>query len=187
MLAWYSRRAVMSSSDPQRPDSELAADVLAEALFNLSVVKDEDSLFQDLSERYRSNLDFRQEAFCLQRFVYLAASVALALTHEQARQPRSYHAIKALKHLVTQEAVHRPGFSTEKKLDDTIEEAASKLHDLIFTDPELKPGYSFDWAREWIKDCGVDEVNPAVLFKFAHTWRNQYLALARGIRETRII
>lgn len=176
----------MSDSTAQQPDSEVPADVLAQTLFIIFVIGDEGTRFYDLLKDWESHPTFRPDTFRFQLFAYLVATVALALTHEYSRQPNSVKVITALKRLVTAEAVQREVSSVED-LDDAIEKAASKLHDLLFTDPQAKPAYCFEWAREWLKLCGIDEYNPQVLFEFSYRWKSGYVALRKSIKETCII
>jgi hypothetical protein len=163
-------------------DADLAADKLAEALFTLFVIGDERTLLAELRQRCESSPSFRPDVFESQVFAYLAASIALALTNEYARQPKSADVISSLRRLVRDEAARR-GQSMDD-LDDSIEEAAEKLGTLIDADPNS--GYSFDWAREWLNRCGVEECNPAVLFDLSHKWKVQSITLLKSVSETRI-
>jgi|HubBroStandDraft_6_1064221.scaffolds.fasta_scaffold223102_3 hypothetical protein len=165
-------------------ESDVTPDELADTLFALFLIRHEHTLFEELRIRCDSSPTFRPDAFESQIFAYLAASIALALTYEYVRQPKTAEVISSLKSLVHGEVVRR-GQSMDE-VDDSIEEAAQRLTRLIDADPEVDTGYSFNWAQEWLKRCGVEEYNPAVLFHFSLKWKMQNLALAKSVSGARI-
>lgn len=176
----------MSAFQPQEPREEVPAETLAQHLFTFFVIGNECTLFRHVRDRCEASPTFLPEVFGFQVFVYLVASIAIVLTNEYSRQPNSVKVIVSLKRLVHDEVVRRGIHSTDD-VEGAIEEAASKLHGLLYTDPEAKPGYCFDWSQEWLKACGVEEYNPQVLFEFAHKWNTQNVVLAKMINEMRIV
>jgi len=174
----------MPRSPNELPDESVPAQTLASQLFTHFVLGDETSLFDSLRFRYEHVPRLQLEAFHKQVFLYLIATVAIALMNESYRQPAAAKVIEFFKHLVHEEVVRR-GQSVED-VDNAVEKASVDLHALLFTDPAPSPTKSFDWTQAWLRQIAIVEFNPATLFQVSQTWRNQHVTLAKLIGETQI-
>ena len=163
------------------PASELAA-----LLFSRYVLADEATVMRHELDRYKDHPAFKQEVFRRKVFVFLVASVAVALTKRSDKGDANMApVINRFRELVSMEMHSRWG-AMQQDVDESIEMAATSLASLLFTNPESNRGLSFDWAQEWLKGTGVDESNPVTLFKISHTWKVYWIDHAEFISKQRV-
>ena len=172
------------------PDGEarqsISASELAALLFSQYVLADETTVMRCELDRYRDRPCFKQDVFRRKVFLFLVASVAIALTKRTGNGDDSTApVISRFRELVSVEMRSRWG-GMQQDIDESIETAATVLASLIFTDPESDRGLSFDWARQWLKETGVDESNPISLFTISHTWKVHWIDHAKFISTQRV-
>lgn len=166
----------------QRPPTD-RIDEIAAHLFAVFVLEDESVFMVNEFNLIRSQSGFSSTKFERQRFVYLAATVAVALTEVGRNHPVIHEVIPGFRALVSA-TMFRRWHATDDEVDAEIQMTAGDYAALLFTNPAQDRGLSFDWARKWILRVGVDEVNPLVLFQFSHGWKARYLTLSRFLSET---
>lgn len=148
----------------------LKADELAYALVSRAI-EDTESVLSVHDERFRSYATFQPKRFKRQKFIYLVADFALALTAAAKQQSAMAEVVPHFRQKVLVVMGQYWG-DTEAYADEDIEEASADYSKLIFTDPDDETdAFSLEWAQSWLRAVGIDEVNPAVLIGVASTWR----------------
>jgi len=71
--------------------------------------------------------------------------------------------------------------------DDAVECAAADYARLLYANREVNRALLFEWSREWLREVGIDETNPATLFKVGYTWMNYHLTVAKFISMLRVV
>jgi hypothetical protein len=165
----------------------ISASELSTLLFSRYILADEATVMELVElDRYKDHARFKQEVFRRKVFVFLVASVAVALTSRSGNgDAHMAPVIRRFRELVSVEMRSRWG-AMQRDVDESIETAATSLASLVFTDPESNRGLSFDWARKWLEETGVDESNPVTLFKISHTWKAYWIDHAEFISKQRI-
>jgi hypothetical protein len=122
-------------------------------------------------ERFRSYPTFQPQRFERQKFIYLVADFALALTAAAQQQPAMAKVVPHFRQKVLI-VMGKYWGDTEAYADEDIEEASADYANLIFTNADQETDvFSLEWAQSWLRAVGVDEVSPAVLVGVASTWR----------------
>jgi hypothetical protein len=147
----------------------ITPDELSNVLF-LKVLADAPTVLDSYNNRFKQSPTFQANRFERQKFIYLVAGVANALTLATQKQSAIVEVIAAFRSRVRLTMQQSWG-DTEEDSDSEIEESASDYAKLVFTDPEKDKGLSFDWAREWLRRIGIEETNPITLFEISHEWK----------------
>ncbi len=161
---------------------KLTPEELAQRLFSSFVLSDEASIMSSQDSNLKTAPGFESRAFERQRFIYLAASVAIALTNASSRDATVIEVIPHFRRLVTMEMQKRWGDRADR-VDLEIERASSDYGALLFTNPQDDRGLSFDWSKEWLARVGVQESNPATLFLISTAWKTQFLQTAKVLSQ----
>lgn len=160
-----------------------SAEQFAQTLFLMFVIDDEPKIIRSLDLSASPNFD--QKNYERQRFVYLVAIIALALT-DRARKDNQFVAVVShLRRMVRVEMQNR-WHDTEETADDAVEAAAQDCAHLIFSSPETSLGISVTWPKDWLERSGVLETNFIRLFKISQGWKEQYLTLAEIVQRARL-
>jgi len=167
------------ASTPPVPASDFAA-----TLFNGWVIASENMPSASTEiDSYRNDADFQEGLFHKKRFLYTIASVAVALSFLARKRQHYIPAVIAhLRQQVRDEMFRRWGY-TDGPSDLLVQEASENLAKLVFTNPKDQPALSFEWAKEWLKDVGINEFNPVTLFKFSHNRKENVLTLINTIQD----
>lgn len=148
----------------------LTPDELAYTLVSRAV-EDTQSVLSAHDERFRSYSTFQPGRFERQKFIYLVADFALALTAAAQQQPAMAEVVPYFRQKILL-VMQKFWGDTEVYADEDIEEASAYYAKLIFADRDQETdAFSFEWAQTWLRAVGIDEVNPAVLLGVASTWR----------------
>jgi len=166
--------------------ARVQAEELAQLLFSLCVLQEETTVMRKEQSRYDNMAGFQREAFQRQLFLYLVASVAIALTNEHSRRPEISGVIIPFRQLVNSEIARRWRFS-EAEADSAVENASSDLGRLLYANPGAQKGISFEWPQEWLKRVGVTEYDPAALFEINMRWKLHQIHLAKMLSKFRIV
>jgi hypothetical protein len=135
------------------------------------VVEDTPTVLSAHDKRFRGYPTFQPERFERQKFIYLVADFALALTAAAQQQPAMAKVVPYFRQKVLLVMAKYWG-DTEAYADEDIEEASAHYARLIFTNPvEETDAFSLEWAQTWLRAVGIDEANPVVLLGVASTWR----------------
>src|SRR5947207_3862602 len=166
---------------------------IASMLFSTLVEGGEDSVLDDEQQRFGESPDFDASAFERQRFVYLAANVAVALTTAAAKHPKVVQVVTPFCDLVLH-AMRDRWSDSEESADEAVQDASAAYAALVFTDPVDDRGISFDWPQKWLSEIAIEEYNPITLFQIAHTLREYHThtinflsAVLRGEHTARVI
>jgi hypothetical protein len=160
-----------------------SAEQFAQTLFLMFVIDDEPKIIRSLD--LSASPTFDQKNYERQRFVYLVAIIALALT-DRARKDNQFVAVLShLRRMVRVEMQNR-WHDDDETADDAIEEAVQDCAQLILSSPETSRGLSFTWPKGWLERSGVQETNPIRLFKMSYGWRQQYLTLLQVVQRARL-
>jgi hypothetical protein len=162
--------------------TKVRASDLAELLYQQCVLEDEPYADQHLLLGQR--LD--SEALRQRVFLYLVASIILALTWKYRKDPRASGLIPHIKGRAADEA-RRRWSQSEDYLVEEVDTAAIDLEHLLSTDPNENRALSFEWAQAWLAKAGHEECNPGTLFAISFFWQNQYIALGRMLERFRIV
>jgi hypothetical protein len=160
---------------------KLAASELAQQLFTVFVIADEVTIMAPEYGRFASEAGFAPDVFELRRLIYLIASAALALGSIEYMK----NVVPHFRALALDEMLKRRGHN-ETTIDSEIESAVSNCAKLMFADPSKDTGLSFDWAREWLHQVGIEETNPATLFAISTTWKNHFLDTSKFLSNVRM-
>lgn len=147
------------------------------------VIDDEPKIIRSLD--LSASPSFDKNSYERQRFVYLVAIIALALTDRTKKDNQFVAVVSELRRIVRVEMQNR-WRDTEESADDAIEVAAQDCAQLIFSSPETSRGLSFTWPKDWLERSGVQETNPIRLFKISHGWKEQYLTLLQVVQRARL-
>ena len=159
------------------PASTFAAD-----LFINFVLTGEHRATKAAAEHYAdSHGNFESDAFRRKTFVYLAASVNLALSKKQ-RKANLAAVAQHFRHLTTGCMLSQWDM-TASCANEQLVKAGDSLQSLCFSPFHGNTAFAVDWSREWLNDVGVDEKNPDSLFKVAQNWKNTMLFLVEHIEE----
>lgn len=175
MINWFSRRFGDGT-----PASTFAAD-----LFIDFVLTGENRATKAALEHYDKPYGkFESDAFRRKTFVYLAASVSLALSKKQ-RRTNVAAVVQHFRHLTTGSMLSQWGMSTSCA-NEQVMMAGDSLQSLCFSPLNSDFAFSVDWSRGWLSEVGVDETNPVSLFKVAQDWKNTMLFLLQHIDQEKI-
>jgi hypothetical protein len=163
----------------------IEASELASLLFSQCVLADEQKVMRKHFDMYKDWAGFQQDTFNRKVFLYLVANIAIALTNASSKDRNMYAVIGDFKKLVSREMNRRWG-DNQETVDDSVEKAAANYGNILFTNPEQDRGLSFEWSREWLKEAGIDEFNPATLFEVSHTWKIYHIHLAQFLSKQRV-
>ena len=175
MINWFSQRFGDGT-----PASTFAAD-----LFIDFVLTGEDratkAALEHHADAYR---EFESDAFRRKTFVYLVASVSLALS-KKPHKPNLAAVVQHFRHLTTGSMLSQWGVS-ETCADEQIIKAGDSLQTLCFSPLNTDFAFAVDWSRGWLSEVGADETNPVSLFKVAQDWKNTMLFLLEHIDQEKI-
>jgi hypothetical protein len=172
---WFSRRLGDGT-----PASTFAAD-----LFINFVLTGEDRTTKAALEHYAdSHGKFESDAFRRKTFVYLAASVGLALSRNK-HKTNIAAVVQHFRHLTTGSMISQWGMSASCANEQLLK-AGDSLQSLCFSPLNSDFAFAVDWSRGWLNEVGVDEENLASLFQVAQDWKNTMLFLLEHIDQERI-
>jgi hypothetical protein len=148
----------------------LTPDELAYTLVSRAI-EDTRTVLSAHDDRFRNYSTFQPERFERQKFIYLVADFALALTAAAQHQPAMAEVVPYFRQKVLLVMGQYWG-DAKAYADEDIEEASADYARLVFTNPdEETDAFSLEWAQTWLRAVGIDEVNPAVLVGVASTWK----------------
>jgi hypothetical protein len=165
---------------------KLTPEELAQRLFSSFVVDEEPTIMSSQYDGLKTAPGFQSRAFERQKFIYLAASIAIALTNASSRDSTVIEVIPHFRRLVMVEMQKRWG-DREQGIDSEIEQASRDYGALLFTSPENNQGLSFDWSKDWLARIGIHESNPAVLFLMSTAWKTQFVQTAKVLSQIRVV
>ncbi len=147
----------------------------ARHLFAVFVVEDESKFLTECD--FSASRGFGRRTYERQKFVYLVAIIAIALTDAARTNKRFVDVLWHLRRMVRVEMQNRWN-ETNETSDSAVEEASEDCARLIFTPPWEDQALSLTWPQNWLTKCGVDEANPVTLFKIGYAWKEAYLTVA---------
>jgi len=163
----------------------VAADELAQKLFSSFVLGEETSVMKSQDSDLRAKPGFQLQAYEHQKFIYLAASIAVALTTASDKNPAIIQVIPHFRQLVTAEMYKRWGEGIDI-VDSEIERASHDCFVLLFTNPKDNRVLSVDWSQTWLEQIGVKESNPVTLFLISTYWKEKFLQAAEILSQVRV-
>ena len=166
-----------------KPKSQIAAVGLAQRLFSVFVLAEESSVMRSQDDGLKATTGFQLQKYERQRFIYLAASVAIALTSAASRDKAVIQVIPHFRKLVAAEMLKRWRDGSETVAAE-VEQASSDYGALLFENPQENRALSLEWSKGWLARVGVQESNPATLFLMSVAWREQFLMTARALHRT---
>lgn len=146
---------------------------IAGLLFSRLVEGGEDSVLAQEEERFMESSAFDPSVFERQRFVYLAANVAVALTAAAEKHRKLTEVIPPFRDLVLR-AMRDRWSDSEDSADKAVGDASAAYAALVFTNPADDRGISFDWPQKWLSEMDIEEYNPITLFQIARTFRDYH-------------
>jgi hypothetical protein len=152
---------------------------VAEQLFKLFVVQDFETDSEKWREHYGHTVSFKTDTFREKLFVYLAASLAIALVTESQANSFALNVLYDLKPLIVSDLRRR--WKTPAEPDDLVQAASMDLARLLFIDPQSGPSLSLEWPKEWLLEVSIEEANPLTLFKFSHFWKNHHICVTKSV------
>jgi hypothetical protein len=164
--------------------TRITAQQLADLLYMWVTLRSWRTFLKEEGARFNDSSGFQPEAKERLVFVYIVASIAIALTKVYESQPRDSRAIEAFREKIRGEMAARWHYSPDEA-DEVIQGAADDLATLLFRDPEDR-GISFEWAGNWLKKVGVNESNPITLLKVSLLWESEFGGVGRLLSEFRI-
>jgi hypothetical protein len=144
---------------------EMARALLDEFIFNDALDTQLDiSLDEDTTDSYQTKM-----------WLYRLALVLLVLMTEEQRNVNFAKVRESLEKLIFT-------MPQEKGSDFLVElkRAMQALNDLLFSNESPR---QMSWAREWLKEIGVEDSNPVRLSLFAGVWMDSYIMVVNTLRE----
>lgn len=111
---------------------------------------------------------------------YAIASVLLALGREERKNSR-FAAVRAeLERRVFPQSLTAEGIA----LLGGVKRAMAHLSELLF--PKAQPT-QITWARDWLREIGVDESNPVTLSLLAIYWMDYHITASKALQSFKVI
>lgn len=164
---------------------EIDPEQLGHLLFSKSV-DDTAIIMKSDNEHLEASPGFQKQVFERRKLVYLLAGNIIALTNAASQQPSFSHVFAHFTKRVRL-LMQQIWKASEADIDAEIEKAASDYAVLLFTDPATNRALSFEWAQEWLRQVGVEEYNPSVLFRISGMWKIQHDFTAKLLARMRIV
>jgi hypothetical protein len=159
---------------------------LSQWLFSSVLLRNENKVMNEYHRLLKKSRGFDAAAFDKQTFVYLVASIAVALRSISQQTAGTQAAVARFRALVAAE-MHKRWKLTGDTVDAVVEEAARDFADLLFTEPGDNDAKPFQWALRWLARIGVQENNPQLLFGISLTWIRHGLEIAEVLNQVDIV